>query len=125
MRTWITVKEKNGREYVDMPDYLPVTIYADTTGQFTEEEIEQMQNSNWGQMIEIPVPADLLKQWWDDCLEFDREYGDEPEDGWGEVTDDDFWRWYKEESTADDCDSLYDWLVDHNYHWKRLDREEE
>ena len=127
MRTWMTVEEKNGREYVDMPDYLPVTIYADTTGLFTEQEIEEMETSSdlFSEMIEIPVPVDLLKQWWYDGLEFDREQGklegQKPEDGWGEVTDKDFWRWYEEESTADDTNTLYDWLVDHNYLWRRLD----
>ena len=106
MRTWMLVTEHNShfgdRETVEMPDYLPVTIYADTTRQFSEDEIEEMQNSTWGQMIEIPVPEDLLKEWFDG-------------------TDEEFWQWFNEESTADDCDSLYGWLVAHNYTWKRLD----
>lgn len=107
---------------IDMPDYLPVTIYADTTGQYSEEEIEEM-NGVWGQMIEIPVPKELLIQWWFDCLEFDRdpEFNEEPDDGWPECTEEDFWRWFNDESTADDADSLYDWLVAYNYCWKRLD----
>ena len=128
MRTWMTEKEtERGRIMVEMPDYLVVTIYADTVDQYTEEEIEELQNSPWGQMIEIPVPADLLKQWWFDCLEFDRAQPESaycmPEDGWSECTDKDFWQWHNEESTADDCDSLYDWLVAHKYCWKRLDTE--
>ena len=102
-------------EMIDMPDYLPVTIYADTTKQYTEEEIEELQDSNWGQMIEIPVPRGLLKQWWYEC--------GNSEDGWDECTEHDFWKWFNEESTADDTDTLYDWLVAHNYCWKRLDTE--
>lgn len=83
--------------------YLPVTIYADTTRQYSEEEIEEMMDKElWGQMIEIPVPEDLLKEWFDG-------------------TDEEFWRWFNDESTADDTDTLYDWLVAHNYTWKRLD----
>ncbi len=127
MRTWMIVTEKHSHfgdwDVVRMPDYLPVTIYKDTTDQYTEEEITEFIRSNlfFSEMVEIPVPNDLLKQWWYECLEFDREQGDEPEGGWAPVTDDDFLRWVWKESTADDTQNLYDWLCDHNYFWKRLD----
>lgn len=111
-------------DWLKKGNYLEVTIYADTTGQYSESEVEIMQRTD-NIMIEIPVPADLLKQWWFDCLEFDRAQPEsqayKPEDGWPEATDEDFWYWFKEDSVAYDCDSLYDWLVNHNYRWKRLD----
>ena len=126
-RPWITKWHFTYGEHewdkIIMSDYLPVTIYADTTGQYSEEEIEKMQDEFWGQMIDIPVPENLLKKWWYECLEFDREWGVGwmPEDGWPEVSDDDFRHWLHAESTADDTNSLYDWLVAHNYTWKRID----
>ena len=126
-RTWMIVTENHAHfgdwDIVRMPDYLPVTIYKDTTDQYTEEEITEFIRSNlfFSEMVEIPVPNDLLKQWWYECLEFDREQGDEPEGGWAPVTDDDFLRWVWKESTADDTINLYDWLCDHGYFWKRLD----
>ena len=126
-RTWMIVTENHVHfgdwDTVRMPDYLPVTIYKDTTDQYTEEEITEFIRSNlfFSEMVEIPVPNDLLKQWWYECLEFDREQGDEPEGGWAPVTDDDFLRWVWKESTADDTINLYDWLCDHGYSWKRLD----
>ena len=108
MRTWMTVEKIGNREYVNMPGYLPVTIYADTTNQYTDEEIEEMQNSTWGQMMEIPVPEDLLFRWWQD-------------DNYGNSSSrEDFNKWFYDESTADDCDTLYNWLVAHNYFWKRI-----
>lgn len=104
-----------------MDNILSVQIYADTTGQYSEEEILQMQDTDEGAVISIPVPEKLLKQWWFDCLEFDRQQVPVPEGGWPTVTDDDFYRWWNEESMTQDLDSLYDWLVAHNYHWYRLD----
>lgn len=114
MRTWMLVTEHNShfgdRETVEMPDYLPVTIYADTTRQYTEEEIEEMMERDfWGQMIEIPVPENLLFKWWQET--FDKDC----------FSRDEFHEWFYEESTADDTDTMYDWLVAHNYTWKRLD----
>lgn len=105
-----------------MERLLPVPIYADTTGQYTEDDLDAMEFLPFGQVLEIPVPESLLKAWWYECLQFDREEScQEPEGGWPPVTDDDFYAWVFEESTADDCDSLYDWLTDHNYYWRRLD----
>ena len=111
-RTWMKEQE-NARGGVDvyMPDYLPVTIYADTTRQYSEEEIDEMMNDTWGQMMEIPVPENLLFQWW--C--------DDQYDNIETATREEFEKWFYEESTADDCDTLYSWLCKHNYFWKRLD----
>ena len=99
---------------------LGVCVYADITGEYTKEEInDMMDHAPLGQCIYIPVPYDLLFQWYmeqDDLRDYvRREYGkgiksDEKEFEW----------WFFNESIADDCDSLYGWLVAHNYIWKRL-----
>lgn len=99
--------------------YLCVTIYADTTRQYSEEEIDEMMNSQWGQMIEIPVPEDLLFRWWLDDLDSNKTHWGK--NAWESGDHEEFLKWFYEESTADDCDTLYDWLVANNYCWKRLD----
>lgn len=128
MRTWMieTPVDCGLIHYVnvEMPGYLPVTIYADTTHQFSEGEIEEMMNGKWGQMIEIPVPEDLLFQWFFETWNYAETLKDPEAVEFGlsmETAKEDFRTWFKEESTADDCDTLYDWLVKHNYCWKRLD----
>ena len=100
----------------------PVTIYKDTTGQYSDAEIENSQDM-FSNMVEILVPEDLLWQWYMECAEFDREQclEMEPDDGWGEITKEDMVRWVYEESTADDTTSLYDWLKKHGFNWKRPD----
>jgi len=123
MRIWMLVTEHNSHfedsETVEMPDYLPVTIYADTTGQYSEEEIEEMMERDfWGQMIDIPVPEDLLFQWWLDDLDNNRLHLGKH--AWQTGDYEEFQRWFHEESTADDTETLYHWLVAHNYNWKRL-----
>ena len=104
---------------VSMYGYFPVSVYKDTTNQYTDEECDE-DNS-----VEIPVPKDLLWQWWCEGLEFDRSRPEskqyEPEDGWDEPTPDDLVRWVHEESTCDDTTDLYYWLTQHGYFWKRLD----
>lgn len=104
-------------ETVDMPGYFPVSVYKDSTGQYTDKECDD------DNVVEIPVPENLLWQWWLECLEFDRDprWNKEPDDGWGEVTRDDLIRWVYHESTCDDTYMLYEWLCYHNYYWKRLD----
>lgn len=105
-----------------MEKMLPVTVYADITGQYTDDEIDLETCADlFGNTVEIPVPESLLKQWWYECLEFDREQACfVPEGGWPPVTDFDFYQWVYEESTADDTVSLIDWLSDHRYQWRRL-----
>jgi len=122
-RVWWTERIENGLEIVSMPDYLPVTIFADSTGQYTEDECV---NDN---LVEIPVPNDLLYQWWiETCERFGPFEAEFMSDGQIPINEDGFKRWVWEESTAMDtewpccsCDTLYDWLRDHNYYWKRLD----
>ena len=93
-------------KWLEKENMMCVTIYADTTRQFTDEEIEQLQNEFWGQMLDIPVPYELMREWF--CED-------------GKYTEEEFRTWFYEESTADDADGLYDWLVAHNYYWKRLE----
>ena len=127
MRNWIieTPMEQGVIRWIDvkMPGYLPVPVYADKTRQFSEEEIEEMMYSQWGQMIEIPVPEDLLFQWWFEEWNYGETLKDPEAIEFGlsmETAKSDFRIWFYEESTADDCDTLYDWLCKHNYFWKRL-----
>lgn len=128
MRKWLieTPVDQGTIHYVDvkMPGYLPVTIYADTTRQFSEEEIDKMMRSQWGQMMEIPVPEDLLFQWFFEEWNYAETLKKPEAIEFGlsmETAKSDFATWFYQESTADDCDTLYDWLVSHNYCWKRLD----
>ena len=100
-------------EWMEKNKMVCVTMYASDTDLFTEDEIEEMVNSKeyYTEMIDVPVPKDLLFQWF--C---------EWADGSGyQKNMDDFMRWLCDESTADDADGLYYWLCAHNYFWKRLD----
>lgn len=114
--------EPEGRNWDDIEKMLPVSVYKDTTGQYTDEEIDDPCDP-WSNIVEIPVPQDLLWQWYMECAEFDREQcpDDEPSGGWGDITVEDMLRWVWEESTCDETYALYDWLTAHNYFWKRLD----
>lgn len=123
-RTWMTVTENHAHfgdwDTVRMPDYLPVTIFADSTGQYTEEEY-CVDN-----LLEIPVPKDLLYQWWIEQWENGNKfYAEFTGDGLLPMDESGFLTWVWEESVADDTeldvDTLYDWLKRHNYFWKRLD----
>lgn len=78
-----------------------VPVYADETGQYTDEECD------FDNVVEIPVPQDMM-------LQFFAERGNP-------MTEDklNVWRW--EESTCDDTIGLINWLVAHNYTWKRID----
>ena len=113
-----TYKDKEW-DTVDMPGYFPVSVYKDSTGQYTDAECDE------DNVVEIPVPEYLLWQWWIECLEFDRSQPEskayEPEDGWDEPTREDLFHWVYHESDCDATYMLYEWLVDHNYCWKRLD----
>ena len=60
-----TYKDKKW-DSADMYGYFPVPVYKDTTGQYTDEECDE------DNCVEIPVPEDLLWQWWCEGLEFDR-----------------------------------------------------
>ena len=121
MKNWMTeIKVNYGtftRVLVDMPDYYPVTIYKNTTGQYTDDEIDD-------NIVEIPVPKDLILQWFTETWNYDKIDFTDPDVVWFGLTKDtvkeDLKIWLYEESTADDADGLYDWLVAHNYCWKRL-----
>ena len=125
MRNWMTETHiDNGNirwVRIDMDDYYPVSIYKDTTGQYTDEEIDDPKNSE-GNCVEIPVPKDLLMQWFRETWNIDRDY-ERMNKEFGYTEDDvisDLRTWIYEESTCDDTAELYGWLVAHNYNWKRL-----
>jgi len=109
--------EPEDRYWDDVEKMLPVGIWKDTTGQYSDEECDE------DNMVTIPVPQDLLWQWYMENAEFDREQcaDQEPEGGWAEITIEDMLRWLWEEYTLDETDGLYYWLAQHNYYWKRLD----
>ena len=117
---WHFTYGKKEWDTVIMPEYFPVSIYKDSTGQYTDEECDE------DNCVEIPVPRPLLWKWWLECLEFDRSQPEskayEPKDGWDEPTWDDLSHWIYDESTCDDTYMLYEWLCNHNYFWKRLDK---
>ena len=95
----MTIKEK-----ANLGEIIPVEIYADTTGQFSEEEILAMQESETGAVITIPVPKDLLLAW----------YAEHP------VNNYDFRTWWTRYSITPELDTLYAWLQEHGYCWRRL-----
>lgn len=84
----------------------PVSIYKDTTGQYTDYECD-IDNC-----VEIPVPEDLLIQWFMDSDCWNPKYS-------AEILED-LYKWVYEESTCDETCDLYLWLCDHGYYWKRL-----
>lgn len=105
---WETINEKISTR---KPVVYPVCIYKDTTGQYTDDECDA------DNCVEIPVPEDLLVQWFKD------------NDCWNQQTSaeilEDLYKWVYEESTCDETCDLYDWLRAHGYHWKRLKEEVE
>ena len=97
-----------------MKKLLPVTIYADTTGQFTDEECDRDNT------VEILVPRDLLYQWFVETCQNDGPFfeeftGTDPIP----VTERGFLKWVYAESTADDTVELYHWLNVHGFTWTR------
>ena len=125
MRTWMTqsvVQRANFRWIeTDMNDYYPVSIYKSTTGQYTDDEIDDPCDP-WSNIVEIPVPKDLILQWFRQEYNIDRDFDRlNKEFGYTEEdVDTDLRIWIYEESTCDETCELYDWLCKHNYFWKRL-----
>ena len=120
MRTWITKTPYSAYgvqcEHISMDGFFPISIYKDTTGQYTDEECDR------NNCVEIPVPKNLVIQWFHDTWNIEAAFGKFGELGY---TEDEFLRdvyfWVYEESTCDETNDLYDWLCKHNYYWKRLD----
>ena len=77
-----------------------VPVYADSTGEYTDEEC------NFDNCVEIPVPEHLMLQFFSDI-------------GYP-MTKEELDKWQWKESTCDDTVYLINWLVAHNYTWKRL-----
>ena len=76
---------------------LTVTVYADTTGYFSEKEINILLDcAGWGNIADILVPEKLLREFY--------EQNEKPEFQ-------DFDRWFNEEYTCDDTDGLVDFVI--------------
>ena len=119
MRTWMTMTpvQRGGLRsvWIDMEDYYPISIYKDTTGQYSDYECD------CDNCVEIPVPKDLLIQWFHDTWNIEEAFGKFGELGYNQEA---FLRdvevWVYEESTCDETEDLYYWLCQHGYFWKRL-----
>ncbi len=73
-----------------------VVMYTDQLvhiGYITEEWWDEF-TYRWGNVIEIDIPEDILKSWYKEKLEEKYECS--------------FWKWYCEESIADDMDEFFD-----------------
>lgn len=100
---WETIYEKTSTAESKV---YPVCIYKDATGQYTDYECD-MDNC-----VEIPVPENLLIQWFTDKNCWNQQVS-------SEILED-LHRWVYEESTCDETCDLYNWLCAHGYYWKRL-----
>lgn len=84
---------------------IPVCVYADTTGLYTDEECD------FDNLCYIDFPEDIVLDWFIQ----------------GKINDNidrdlDFWTWYNDEYTADDTDGLYLFAEAFGFHGKRLDQ---
>lgn len=105
---WETICEKTSTAAKTI---YPISIYKDTTGQYTDDECD-IDNC-----VEIPVPEDLLIQWFMDKNCWNQQAS-------AEILED-LCKWVYEESTCDDTCDLYHWLCAHGYYWNRLKKEDE
>jgi len=87
-------------KWLNHTNMICVPVYADSTGQYIEEECD------FDNCVNIPVPKDMMLQFFEDIGE--------------PMTEDELNVWEWEESTCDDTIYLMDWLEKHNYNWKRL-----
>ena len=80
-----------------MENMLTVTVYADTTGLFTEEQINWLLDgpSVWGNICDILVPESIVREW------YEKYYED----------DETFEEWFHEIYTCDDTDGLYEFAA--------------
>lgn len=86
-------------------DYYYITIYADNTGWYTEDEL------NWSNMVDIKVPRELMLQWYEENPELEANAIKELK-----LTGScGFYRWLMEVSECNMTDGLFAWLVDHGY----------
>lgn len=82
-----------------------IGMYADQTGQFTEEEIAF---DNW---CEVDIPKEILRKWYEEN-NLAEETAYELKKPIEDVTFED---WYNEVSYGDDTDGLYDYSVKHGF----------
>lgn len=83
----------------DNGSMIHVDVYADTTGQYTEDEIK------WCNCTSIKVPKEMLINYFN---EYCKEYCEED----GIYT---FDSWYHEFYTCDDTEELYEYCVDNGF----------
>lgn len=84
---------------------IPVCVYADTTGLYTDEECD------FDNLCYIDFPENIVLDWFIQGQingRIDRELG--------------FVKWYNDEYTADDTDGLYQFAEAFGFHGKRLDQ---
>ena len=81
-----------------------VTIYADQTGWYTEDEL------NWSNMVDIKVPADLCFQWYEEHPDLAKEGAENLDKS---VCG--FYEWLMKYADCNMTDGLFDWLVNHGY----------
>ena len=84
-----------------MEKMLAVTVYADTTGLFTEEQINWLLDgpSVWGNICDILVPESIVREWYEKYCADDDEA-------------DTFEKWFKEVYTCDDTDGLHEFAAE-------------
>lgn len=90
---------------MEKENLIPVTVYCDSTGLYTEEEC------NENNLCDIYFPEDIVYEWFiQNQINRDIDY------------DLDFWTWYNDEYTADDTDGLYLFAECEGFYGKRLDQ---
>ena len=81
-----------------MDNMLTVTVYADTTGYFTEKQIDTLLCCNgWGNIADILVPESVVREY----------YKANSDDG-----DPSFDEWFKEIYCCDDMDGLVEFAIE-------------
>lgn len=84
---------------------IPVCVYADTTGLYTDEECDR------DNLCYIDFPERIVFDWFiqkqiEWCIDWDLDFDD----------------WLENEYTADDTDGLYQFAEGFGFHGKRLDQ---
>lgn len=82
---------------------MKICIYADQTGQYTEDEIYKCN------CVVVDIPEEIIREWYErnikECVEECIEEGVEPS----------FENWYKAAYTSDSTDGLYDFAVQRGF----------
>jgi len=89
---------------------IPVCIYCDSTGLYTQEECES------DNLTELDFPEWIVRKWFDENIA--PAFPETTETGSQRIT---FDEWYEDLYTADDTDGLYDFAYHHGFAAKRPD----